>query len=192
MLISVHIKICFHIAKPWIKHCFPKHFFLFSYCRAFSIFPVCPTLLATSFLWKSFLFTEGLLHWPWREKADLCNSRRCPSRPRRQTESEMTSLTPMSAFSLRNRYLSRLGAQVRSAPTPVVTGVVGTGFAAVKLDLFFTWGCCLLLTPSLPPTAARPLLHPPVITCLQERSEMMPSSQSALRSLMTHSVLTWI
>lgn len=39
-------------------------------------------------------------------------SHRCPRPPRRQTESELTNLAPMSAFSLRNRYLSRLGAQL--------------------------------------------------------------------------------
>lgn len=37
-------------------------------------------------------------------------------------------------------------------------------------------GCCLLAFNSLPPPAARPLLHPSVITCLQERSEVMPSA----------------
>lgn len=42
-------------------------------------------------------------------------SHRCQRPARRQTESELTNLTPMSAFSLRNRYLSRLGAQVRTA-----------------------------------------------------------------------------
>lgn len=126
------------------------------------------------------------------------NSLRCPRRPRRQTDSELTALTPMSAFSLRNRYLSRLGAQVGSAPA-----LCGDWGEPLPSHSICSSPRLLSAFNSLPPPAARPLLDPSVITCLQERSKMMPSahcstrkrmqsSQSARRSLMTHSALPWI
>lgn len=44
----------------------------------------------------------------WRR----CYSCRIKKRPGKPTEDDFAKLTPMSAFGLRNRYLSRLGAQV--------------------------------------------------------------------------------
>lgn len=62
-------------------------------------------------------------------------------------------------------------------PLPLQAGCTGThctpwwrgGFTAVKVNLFVTGDVCFYLPP-----AARPLLYPSVITCLQECSEMMP------------------
>lgn len=130
----------------------------------------------------------------------------------------------MCAFRLRNRYLSRLGAQVRT-PTPPHTHRHAcsddsrVGFtAAVKPNLSFHWGCCLLLihllfcasscqTTALPichhlPTgvfwndALHPSSLPPHALCLQKcmhwkKKGVLPKcplSKKCCHTLRTHSV----
>lgn len=113
--------------KNWIKHCFQNLPF-----HTVELFPAADCIrrsLSTTWLARTlpqfkrvFLMTMDICSDRDVKTTNLYNSRRCRRRPRRQTESELTNLTPMSAFSLRNRYLSRLGAQVCSDLHSVVTG----------------------------------------------------------------------
>lgn len=147
-----------------------------TFCLNIVSFFLLPNFTSFSLLWIS--VSHSSERWLRCENGDLCNSHRSTRPPRRQTESELTNLTPLSSFSLRNRYLSRLGAQVRGAPTRR-----GGGGICCQTRSLLHRGRCLLLPPSLPQLPDHCSTH---LSSLSYRSVL----KWCLKSQKRHAVVT--